>query len=442
MQLGITITQKQTTNLMMTTELRTAISLLQHSVFDLVDFIQEYAMTNPLIELDAADSKETLLKKSLTRSESTPSSGDSPLDYLNLERPTLHDYLLNQARLLSISKKEYKHLIHFIYAVNDNGYLTLSIEELCEELNITKEQGACTLRLLQDLEPAGVGAYTLQQCIQLQLQKLNNRSDLAETVISDYFELFSARKWRIIVKALKITMQDLEQVQNLVQTLNPRPGASYCSDVTNYAVPEVTVIKENGELFVALNDKLIPQITLNNDYKMLLKDKDADTYHYVKEKYSEFKWLHQSIAQRQTTLFQVANAIVNHQSAFFFKGLKALKPLTLKDIAEEIGVHESTISRITTNKYMETPQGIFQLKYFFSTSIESKNNKQVSSSYIKELIKVLVEREDKSKPLSDQALVLAIEEKIKIQPSRRVIAKYRNELRIPSSSKRRSFQEA
>lgn len=437
----MTITQKQTTSLLMTTELRTAISILQHSVFDLVDFIQEQAMNNPLIELDSADSKENLLKKSITRTKGTSSSGDSPLDYLNLERPTLHEFLLNQARLLPISKKDYKHLVHFIYAVNDNGYLTLSTEELCEELMITKEQGASTLHRLQDLEPAGVGAHTLQQCIQLQLQKLESRNDLAETIVSEYFELFGARKWRIIVKALKITMYDLDQVQNLIQTLEPRPGANYCADVTNYAVPEVTVIKEDGELLVALNDKLIPKINLNHDYKILLKDKNSEAYSYVKEKFSEFKWLHQSIAQRQTTLFQVANAIVNHQSDFFNEGLKALKPLTLKEIAEEIGVHESTISRITTNKYMETPQGIFQLKYFFSASIESKNNEQISSSYIKELIRVLVEREDKSKPLSDQDLVRAIEEKEKIQPSRRVIAKYRNELRIPSSSKRRRFQE-
>ena len=449
MQLNVSLAQKQTTSLMMTPELRVAISLLQYSVFDLLDFIQEQASSNPLIELDMVNSKEAIAEKSFSRSNDYAQNAttytnntDSPLDYLNLERPTLHDYLLAQARLLSIKQIDHKHLIHFISYVTDNGYLSSSVEELSKELNITIDQGEFILHLLQDLEPVGIGARTLQECIQLQLNKMSERNSLAELIVREHFENFSLKKWNKISKELSVNMQKIQQVQDLIQTLEPRPGAYYNSDVTNYAIPEISVTKELDQLFVVLNDEFIPKINLSDEYRELINEKSSEAYAYLREKHNEFKWLHQSLAQRQSTLYKVANAIVTHQKDFFTEGIKSLKPLTLVQIAEEIDVHESTISRVTSNKYMETPRGVFELKYFFTAGIDRDDQVQVTSTYIKELIKTLIDREDKSKPLSDQDLVSAINLKERVKPSRRVIAKYRNEMRIPSSLKRRRFPES
>ena len=324
MQLNVGISQKQTTTLMMTPELQVAISLLQYSIFDLIDFIQEQASCNPLIELETINSKEEIGEKSFSKSRdyaqntsTYTNNNDSPLDYLNLERPTLQDFLVKQARFLSINETDYKHLMHYISYVTDNGYFSSTVEELSKELDIMNDQGDYILQLLQDLEPAGIGARTLQECVLLQLRKMSKRIPLAELIISEHFEAFSSKKWSHISKELSVSMQEIQQVQDLIQTLEPRPGAMYNSDVTNYVIPEISVIKENNELLVVLNDEFIPKIKLNTEYSELMNDKTSEAYTYLKEKYDEFKWLHQSLTQRQSTLFKVTSAIVTHQSDFY-----------------------------------------------------------------------------------------------------------------------------
>ncbi|MFS0574035.1 RNA polymerase factor sigma-54 [Sporosarcina sp. 179-K 3D1 HS] len=446
MQMNVGLVQKQTTNLIMTTELRTAISLLQYSVLELSDFIQDKALSNPLIDMESTVTKESILESSFFRDRhltSASQNGDfSPIDHLNFERKSLHDHLLYQMRLQTYPKALETYLVHIIFSLNENGYVMVPMEELCAEMNLSLEEGNQLLRMIQELEPAGIGARSLQECILLQLQKLSKQHHLAETIVSEYFVEYSERKWDGIAKKLKVTMQEIQQLHDVIQTLDPRPGAKFNSEITNFIVPEVYIMQDHDGLSVMLNDDCIPKVSLNRSYMDLLNDKSSEDYSYIKEKYDEAKQIQQSLTQRHSTLYKVAVAIVDHQKDFFYEGLKSLKPMTLKQIAEEIDVHESTISRVTTNKYMETPLGIFELKFFFTSGVGATNEQQeVSSSYLKELIQRLIDEEDKLKPLSDQDLVSLIEEQEKVSPSRRVIAKYRNELRIPSSSKRKRFSE-
>ncbi|WP_041076663.1 RNA polymerase factor sigma-54 [Bacillus sp. OxB-1] len=444
--MNVGLMQKQTTQLVMTTELRTAISLLQHSVLELSDYIYEQAISNPLIDLESTSSKDTIIERSTLRTSSKSSSETndfSPIDHLNLERKTLQDYLLYQAGLTPYPESVKAGIRNFIYSIDENGYLAAPLDELCMELKISAEEGEHILRLIQELEPAGVGARSIQECIQLQLRKLPERNPLAERIIAEHFDEYSTRRWNDIARKQKVTLQDIQYIHDLIQTLDPRPGAKYNSDITNYIVPEVYVLKEPNGLSVILNDDCIPKVNLNSGYLALLQDKQSIDYAYLKEKYEEVKRIQQSLAQRHSTLYKVAKAIVEHQKDFFYEGLKALKPMTLKQVADEIGVHESTISRITTNKYMDTPLGVFELKYFFTAGLGANDatSGEVSSSYLKDLIRKLIDAEDKSKPYSDQDLVSLIEKQEKVSPSRRVIAKYRNELNIPSSSKRKRFAE-
>lgn len=443
MQVNMGLVQKQTTNLVMTAELRTAISILQYSVLELSDYIYEQALSNPLIDIETTVTKESILERSLMRDRqraSLPNSDFSPIDHLNLEKKTLHDHLLSQARLLPSVQTINTYLEHMIFSIDENGYLLDSLEHFCVELNLSMKEGEKLLRTIQDLEPAGIGARSLQECIYLQLQRMPKPYPLAEQIISKYFKEYSERKWDVIAKRLKVTVYEIQRVHDIIQTLDPRPGTSYNSEITNYTVPEVSIIPDDDGLLVILNDDCIPKVSINESYLDLLQDKHSEHYRYMKEKYEEVKRIQQSLSQRHSTLYKVANAIAEHQKDFFIKGLKALKPLTLKQIAQEIGVHESTISRITTNKFVETPLGMFELKFFFTTGVGVNSEQhEVSSSYLKELIQKLIDDEDKSKPLSDQELASLIEEKENLSPSRRVIAKYRSELRIPSSSKRKRF---
>ncbi|KIL50628.1 RNA polymerase factor sigma-54 [Jeotgalibacillus soli] len=445
MNLSTGLLQQQTTNLTMTQGLRQAISLLQYSLNDLSDFIQEQAMDNPLIELHDNARVEAgnegysgKSKEYAKRSVEDTNQAVSPFDYINMERRSLQEHLLNQICLLQISDMDYKLLSYFIYHINEDGYLSHTVEELCQELKVSDEKGKSLLTLIQELDPVGVGARNLQECLLLQLEKMPTRNRLAECIVAQHIAAFASKSWKSLSKELSVTLQEIQQVQDLIHTLQPRPGINYSSELPKYIVADVSVMESNGTFTVVINDELLPIIKLNHEYQSLLKQKNVEAHQYLKEKYGELQWLQKSILQRHSTLYQVTKAIVDYQQDFFVKGPAALKPLTLKQIAEEIDVHESTVSRITSNKYVETPTGIVELKYFFSSSLIKQNN-ETSSTSVKELIKNLIDKEDKTKPLSDQKIVQMLEKKQQIQISRRAIAKYRDEMNIPSSPKRKRF---
>ena len=447
MRMDVGLFQQQTTGLYMTKELRQAISLLQYSTTELTQYIQEQALENPLIELEDHFQVE-LLKREKQREDLDERHWEngyreqevSPLDFVSSERYNLQDHLLYQAKFLNLDEQSYEILCYFILHVNGDGYLSEPVEKMVEELGILEEDGEDVLMVLQNMEPTGVGARNLQECLLLQLAKRKDRNILAEMIIESYMQMLAERRWKELSKELSVTLQEIQQVYDLIQTLQPRPGVNYSDDPPKYVQPDVTVEELEGELVVLVNDDLLPRIQLNKQYQSLLHDKSSDANEYVRKKYDQVKWLLKNIKQRQVTLYQVTDAIVRHQKEFFYKGAEALRPLTLKQIAEEIDVHESTVSRVTTNKYMQSPRGLFELKYFFTTALTNGNAGETSTSYAKEVIKSLIEKEDKRKPLSDQKIVDALKTQHEIELSRRAVAKYRDEMKIPSSSKRKRFE--
>ncbi|WP_236035250.1 RNA polymerase factor sigma-54 [Alkalihalobacterium elongatum] len=447
MRMDVGLFQQQTTGLYMTKELRQAISLLQYSMTELTQYIQEQALENPLIELEENLPVDLLRTKKQGDDidERNWESGYreqevSPLDFVSSDRYNLHDHLLYQARFLNLDEQSYEALCYFILHVNGDGYLSEPVEKIIEELSIPEEEGETLLMVLQNMEPTGVGARNLQECLLLQLAKIKDRNILAEMIIENYLELLAEKRWKELSKELSVTLQEIQQVYDLIQTLQPRPGVNYTDDTPKYIQPDVTVEEMEGELVVLVNDDLLPRIQLNKQYQPLLDDKSSDANEYVRKKYDQVQWLLKNIKQRQMTLYQVTEAIVRHQKEFFYKGAEALRPLTLRQIAEEIDVHESTVSRVTTNKYMQSPRGLFELKYFFTTALSNGGTGETSTSYAKEVIKSLIEKEDKRKPFSDQKIVEALKSQHQIELSRRAVAKYRDEMKIPSSSKRKRFE--
>ncbi|WP_255301524.1 RNA polymerase factor sigma-54 [Bacillus sp. AFS040349] len=445
MQMSAGLFQQQVTSLTMTQGLAQAISLLQFSTAELTDFIQEKSLENPLLEMEDHDPKDIIVDRDFTRNTTFRYEEQdkqlSPLDFLTRKGESLREHLIRQLRLLNLSEHIKKQVQYFIYHVNENGYLTEDVEELCLDLKITSTEGREILSLLQSLEPVGVGARNLQECLLLQLKRSPEKNELAEMIVAEYMEDFANKRWKIISNKRSISLEEIQKVHDVIQQLQPRPGSSFSHDVPEYIAADVSVIEVDGELVVSVNDELIPKIQFQAQYKSLLKDKEINSY--IKEKYHELQWLIKSVNHRQLTLYRVAKAIVEKQRDFFYKGSESLKPLSLKDIAEELEVHESTVSRITSNKYMETPQGIFELKHFFTHSLYTSSSTagSTTASHIKKMMKQVIDQENKLKPLSDQKIVHILAEEHSIELSRRVIAKYRDELNIPSSSKRKRFAE-
>ncbi len=436
--------QQQTTSLIMTQQLRQAISLLQFSAQELSTFVKEQAEENPLIEWkeEVPQTEQKIIED--TRDEYKTFDGDihySPFDHLSNKDVTLAEHLSNQIRFLPLSETDRQQLEYLALNINEVGYLQRSLEELAEVMGVTSEEVERYVYILQSLEPVGVGARSLSECLLLQMRAKPVRDPLAEVIIENYLEMLAEKKWKLISKDLSVTMEEIQRVYDEIQTLEPRPGANFGGEPTRYITPDVTVEEVEGELIVIVNDDFIPKLTFNRQYRALLSsNENSEATDFVKKKYQHLQWLMKSIHQRQLTLYRVTEAIVKHQRKFFEEGVKALRPLTLKQIAEELGIHESTVSRATTNKYAQTPKGTFELKYFFHTAIASTTAEENSSSaYVKQLLKQIIEEEDKTKPLSDQKIVKLLEEKEGVSISRRAIAKYREELGIPSSSMRKRF---
>ncbi|NEU30156.1 RNA polymerase factor sigma-54 [bacterium LRH843] len=437
--------QHQSTNLVMTQELRQAIHLLQLSATELSTFIHEQALENPLLdvqepkkelELKRRDDEFSYTSYSSSKKEERP----SPIDYAVINRVSLNDHLIKQLQELHLSPAKKEKVIYFIYSLRDDGYLSRSLEDISNDLMITCKEGEEILETLHSLDPAGVGARNLQECLLIQLHRLEKRCPLAEQVVFLYMDDLAKRKWKDISAGLGVTMREIQEVNDLLQSLDPRPGTQFGSEPIQFITPELCIASVGEQLSVQLIDNILPTVRFNRHYASLLKDQqDVNVNDYAKQKGQQVKWLIRSIQQRKQTIIKVGEAIARHQRDFFLNKNGVLKPLTLKDIAEEIGVHESTVSRATTNKYAETPRGLLELKSLFSSSVSMNFGGATSSQSIREFIKELIISENKQRPLSDAKIVAWLHEEKGITVSRRTIAKYRDELGIASSTKRKRF---
>ena len=443
MDLKAGLWQKQTLKLAMTQELSQAIALLQYSAQELAAFLESKSMENPLIQVDFKNIKTFDCNMDRTRkSLKRPYERDQKnlIEQIGSgESETLEDYLLSQLNLLNISPEEKYFFDELIASLDVNGYL---MEDFIKRGNQPEENMNSALEKLQALDPAGIAARDLQECLLLQLKRkpFSPENELAKIIIAEHFLLFAEKKWKGIAKMLDIELKDIQKVHDYVQQLNPKPGAVFHREKAAYIVPDVVVKREGEELSASVFDALIPKISFNEGYyKQLSTHQDQEVNKFLQEKQGDFHWIQRSLEQRKETLLKVAMKIIEKQREFFLLGPAHLNPMTMREVAEELEIHESTVSRTVREKYMQTPAGTYELKSFFTSSVQTTENDQASSQKVKAAIEIFIKEENKQKPVSDQDIVEMLKEREGMVVSRRTVAKYRDQLGIPSSSKRKRF---
>jgi RNA polymerase sigma-54 factor len=358
---------------------------------------------------------------------------------------TLREHLLWQMSLTPFSERDQAIAVAIIDAVNDRGYLAVPLEELREGLNaesgdIEPDEMEAVLHQVQNFDPVGVAARDLRECMLIQLQHLDGATPWlaqARELVAEHLDLLANREYAQLTRRMKCTQQDLLQVIGLVQSLNPRPGNQITDRKVEYIIPDVIVTKDKNSWKVELNPEAMPRVRINASYASLVKRADNSSDNaYMRNQLQEARWFVKSLQSRNETLLKVASCIVERQRGFLEHGEEAMKALVLHDIAEAVEMHESTISRVTTQKYMYTPRGIFELKYFFSSHVSTASGGECSATAIRAFIKKLVAAEDGGKPLSDSKIAQLLKQQ-GINVARRTIAKYREALAIPSSSERK-----
>ncbi|GAA4718231.1 RNA polymerase factor sigma-54 [Brevibacillus fulvus] len=460
MNMGLGLYQEQTLKLVMTPELRQAITILQYSTVDLISYLQEQAMENPVIELqevsvaiepEKAGKEQSALEwdwKELIGSRATgdyvvakSESTYNPLDYVQRTSSTLYEYMERQLGYVKgLSSAQRKIAMFLIGNLDENGYLEISLEAVSENLQVAVRDVEEVLSVIQHFDPIGVGARNLQECLLLQLQHQGWDDELHVELVTNHLADIANNRFQKIAEKTGCTLQDVQQAADLIRSLNPRPGSAFHYGETRYIVPDVVVEKVAGDYIVLVNDSLAPRLTINTFYEKMLKESTGqnEAQQFIHDKLNAALWLAKSLEQRRLTLMRVTQAIVEMQRDFFEYGIHKLKPMTQKEVAERVELHESTISRATSNKYVQTPRGLFELKYFFTSALSTARGEAMSSESVKKRIKSMIEQEDRKRPLSDQAIadLLAKEE---IEISRRTVAKYREEMMIPSSAKRKRY---
>lgn len=448
---------KQTLRLspVLTQQLQQAIKLLQLSRLELIEAIELEVQENPILDLEEKEPKEEQPVEEQTGDKDdvaewlerySPSEGYSPQeererpDYENMVKKTLNlrDHLRWQAGLAELSHDERIIAEWIIENIDDNGYLAYPLSEISSTSGYTEEALEAVLKKIQKLDPPGVGARDLRECILIQYEVKGEKDPIFEDIIRSFFDLFHKTNLKELVKRTGYPIEKIKEVFEKVKEYDPKPGRNFADEFTAYVVPDVFVVKTEDGLEIFLNDDEIPDLKMNRYYIDLYLNKgtNSSTKNYIKKKITQAEWFIKSIQQRQKTLFLVSQSIVTFQGEFFEKGLRFLRPLILKDVAQDIGVHESTVSRITSSKYMSTPHGIFELKFFFPTGINKEEGRPLSTNVVMDLICEMIKEENKKKPLTDDEIVSLLKERHSIKIARRTVAKYRDALNISSSRER------
>ncbi|MGE8206596.1 RNA polymerase factor sigma-54 [Heyndrickxia sp. NPDC080065] len=445
MELQFGLFQQQTLKLAMTQELKQAIELLQYSAQELTSFLEAKATENPLIQLENTNVKYMDIRYDGSKKQTSKYNERDDKNWINQiaqSSATLQDYLFIQLSLKTLPKDEKKMMSQLINNLDTNGYLTIPIEEAAKISNIDIQAANQCLDLLQSLEPAGVGARDLKECLLLQVQRKKDCPRTVKEILANYFLEFADRKWKLISKELGIEMNEIQMAADYIKTLEPRPGSAYYKEQPQYIVPDLIVTIKNGNVELNLFQKHLPNVQFQKEYYTMMSSyKDQQVKQFLKDKTQDYQWIIKSLQQRNETLMKVGMMIIQKQYDFFLKGPRFLKPLTMRELSDEIGVHESTVSRAVREKYIQTPFGTYELKYFFSSGLmknSDEDDDQASALQVKTLITQFIEKENKLKPLSDQAIADDLK-KDGIIVSRRTVAKYRDQLNIPSSAKRKRY---
>ncbi len=475
--------------LAMTPQLQQAIRLLQLSTLELQAEIQQNFENNPMLETqeDEADQIENESmngedKPEVAHNEKVePATVDAGGDNENLsdELPvdsnwddiydmpssysggqdgadrdvyenqsgsseTLQDRLLWQIHLMNLSDTDRAIAVEIIDSSDEDGSLSEPLESIhsnmVTDLDIELDEVEAILHLVQQFDPMGCGSRNLSECLSLQLQKLSPDTALlneARAIVNEHLDILASRNFKLLMRRLSLNEADLQQVVALIQSLNPRPGSQLNNRVPEYIVPDVSVFKQEGQWRVELNPDIAPKLRINTLYAGMIKRADSSQDNsYMRNQLQEARWFIKSLQSRNETLLKVATAIVEHQRRFLDYGEEAMKPLVLRDIAEQLEMHESTISRVTTHKYMHTPRGIYEFKYFFSSHVGTADGGVCSATAIRSMIKKLIDEENYTKPLSDNKIAVILTSK-GINVARRTVAKYREAMNVPPSNERK-----
>ena len=456
----------------MTAALQQAIKLLPLSRLELVEKIQQELLENPFLEEvpTTEESDSELAPKETIETPLDDGRQDFETDwevYLQEEgsyenfpaengrevpslestlsnETSLTDHLLWQLSLSGQSDLEKQIGVYLIGNIDENGYLNCQTGEMSEIFAVPCGEVEGVLAVIQGFDPAGVGARDLRECLLIQLRQLDMDDSLASCIIRHHLDEIDDRHFKKIAKSLDAALEDVLAAVRVIRELDPKPGNRYVSSRVEYIVPDVYVVKVGDAYQVMLNDDDVPKLNINAQYQRLLRRDNGlqeDARNYLEEKFQSAVWLVKGIEQRRQTLMKVAESLCTFQRDFLDKGLACLNPLILKDVADDIGMHESTVSRVTTNKYVHTPQGVFELKFFFHSGLKSFEGDAMSSVSVKDTIRKMVGAEDARKPLTDQQLVAMLEAK-NVNIARRTVAKYRQELHIPPASRRRRLFDA
>ncbi|MDQ0161998.1 RNA polymerase factor sigma-54 [Aeribacillus alveayuensis] len=438
MNMKVGLFQEQTLKLTMTKELQQAITLLQYSTVDLISYLQEVTLENPLIDfIDKSNSNQFYHNK---RKQHTDEK-QNWIENVSRKGSSLHEHLRSQLFDFHFSSVERQAMEILIDAVDSNGYMTEDLENISKKFAIPLEVLEKQLHVLQSLDPVGVGARSLQECLLLQLKQIKDKPAYTEFILREYFKPFAEKTWKEISKKTGLSLKEIQCIHDFIQTLNPRPGLQYEDTHPNYIIPDLIVEEKHGEWVVFYNDDLLPQIRISANYEPLIEmGNDSEIKSYVTSKIQQCRWLVKSLEQRKDTLVKVMYEIIRHQHEFFYSKNQILKPLTLKDIADSLLIHESTVSRAVKDKYVQTPFGLYELKYFFTNRVASNDLEDTSAANVKQMIQKLVEGEDKKRPLSDQKIADFLKKEYNMSVSRRTVAKYRDQLNIPASSIRKRYE--
>ena len=458
--------------LILTPSLQQAIKLLPMSTLELADLLNQEMVENPLLEevpteeLQPAEQQQTEKAAEQPTPEKPDTWDDADYeyffgDYLDdgyrsrtpqevKELPpientlssagSLADHLQWQLSLQTEDEKLREIGAAIIGNLDDDGYLVASVEEIAAMGDWPVAEVERALQHVQTFDPIGVAARDLQECLWLQLRHLHLEGTPTEKIVTEHLRLLQNHQVPEIARKLAMTIDELKPHIEIIRNLDPKPGSRYNPSQSQYVIPDVYVVKVEDQYVAALNEEGLPQLRISPVYRRLLDksggDSNDETRAYVKDKFRSALWLIKSVDQRQKTIHKVATSIINFQREFLDHGIEHLRPLVLRDVANDIGMHESTVSRVVTNKYMHTPQGVFEMKYFFHSGISSSYGDAVSSVTIKNRIKKIIEGEDPKKPLSDSKIVTILQRE-GLMLARRTIAKYREELKIPTSNQRK-----
>lgn len=459
MRLDYQLEMRQTQKLLMTPQLQQAIKLLQLPALELTAYLDQQFLENPMLEMaeglegeEASPEVEEETEFDLDWEQyfqdrgdagdlARDSQGKTTFEQYTAGIITLQQRLRQQLRLLCLPKNLAHIAANIVDNLSDDGYLHLACAEIARQLRVQEEDVAAALSVVQSLEPVGIGARNLQECLLLQINSRQDAPPFVREIVCAHLDLVAKGRIPVLAEILGTDYALVQRAIDYIRGLEPKPGLSLGEDVgSSYILPDVTVLNVAGKWVILVNDSYSHRLRLSPSYQSMLANADADgTEKYLRDKLNSALWLLKAIEQRRTTLYRITEFILEYQESFFSRGVKCLRPMRLKDVAEGLEIHESTVSRAINGKYLQTPKGIFAYKYFFAANLDTVNGVGAASTGVKQILAEIVAGEDKREPLTDQQIAHSLQQR-GIRISRRTVAKYRDQLDIPGSALRKRWQ--